>query len=147
MRVFRWLALLGIVALVGYGVTHSVFISANGLHWYWVEVATTEPMWERGLMGRVSMASNQGMLFIFPDERVVSFWMKDTLVPLDMIFLNAQKQVVSISANTQPCLNQAAQTCPTFQADQPIKYVLELKAGETKEKQILAGAQAYWLLY
>lgn len=147
MRLLRWLFLLGIVSLIGYWVSHSIFVAANGLHWYWVETATTEPMWERGLMGRASMASNQGMLFIFPDERVVSFWMKDTLMPLDMIFLNAQKQVVSVLANTQPCLNQAAQTCPIFQADQPIKYVLELKAGETKEKQILAGAQAYWFLY
>ena len=147
MRLLRWLVLLVIVALIGYGVSHSVFISANGWHWYWVETATTEPMWQRGLMGRMDMPSNQGMLFIFPDERVVSFWMKDTLMPLDMIFLNAKRQVVSISANTQPCLSQAEQTCPTFQADQPIQYVLELKAGETKEKQIPVGAQAYWFLY
>lgn len=147
MHLLRWLILLAVLVLVGYSMSHLVFVSANGWHWYWVETATTEPLWEKGLMGRTHMEDNQGMLFIFPDKRVVSFWMKDTLIPLDIIFLNDQKQVVSISANAQPCLNQAEQPCPTFQADQPIKYVLELKAGETKEKQILVGAQAYWFLY
>ncbi len=147
MYLFRWAFILVIVILVGYCVSHSVLMFANGWHWYWVDLATTEAAWEKGLMGRKALADNQGMLFVFPDQRNVSFWMKDTPIPLDIVFLNDQKQVVSISANAQPCLNQPEQTCATFQANQPVKYVLELKAGETKEKQVLVGAQAYWFPY
>ncbi len=64
-----------------------------------LEIANTPEKRRKGLMNRKSMADNHGMVFIFPDEQVLSFWMSNTLIPLDIIYVSAEGEVVSIHQN------------------------------------------------
>ncbi len=88
-----------------------------------VEVADTSAEWEFGLMNRTSMAPDHGMLFIFDDDSIRSFWMKDTLIPLDMIFLDSSGRIVDINKNATP-LSETVYT-----TKYPSKYVLEVNGG------------------
>src|SRR5881396_1630112 len=64
-----------------------------------VEIANTPETWERGLMERASLAPDAGMLFIFPDIAPRAFWMMNTLIPLDMLFIDAHYRVINIQEN------------------------------------------------
>ena len=100
---------------------------------YLIEVADTQQKAEQGLMWRKKMPQNQGMLFIFPHPRKVSMWMKNTYIPLDMIFLNGQNQVIWLHENARP-LDESLISCPY-----PAAKVLELNAGEIKAQKIQLG--------
>lgn len=91
-----------------------------------VELADTKAEQTKGLMFRKSLDENEGMLFVFDSERRHSFWMKNTLIPLDMIWLNSKKEVVHIEHSAPPCKESP---CPTYSSDQHALYVLELKGG------------------
>jgi uncharacterized membrane protein (UPF0127 family) len=77
-------------------------VTRTGVHRFKVEVADTEPTRMRGLMFRTSMAADRGMLFDFKQVAGVSFWMRNTLIPLDMIFIAPDGRVVSIARNAIP---------------------------------------------
>jgi hypothetical protein len=100
------------------------------------ELAQTPAQWSKGLMYRTSMPADSGMLFIFPDETPRSFWMKNTMVPLDMIFISAAGKIVDIKNDFQPC---TADPCPIYQSAAPAKYVLEVNAGIVKAKAVNLG--------
>ncbi|HOX29109.1 MAG TPA: DUF192 domain-containing protein [bacterium] len=87
------------------------------------EVATTVEQHAYGLMNRSSMPADSGMLFVFDSEDTLSFWMKDTLIPLDMIFADADKKIVDINRNAAPL------STTSFTAARPAKYVLEVNGG------------------
>jgi len=95
-----------------------------------IEVVSTPEELSKGLMFRESLEKNSGMLFIFPKEDFHSFWMKNTLIPLDIIWINSDKEIVFIKNNVQPCLEE---TCEIYSSNEKAKYVLELNAG-TAEK-------------
>jgi len=82
------------------------------------------------------MAQDHGMLFIFVNEAPRSFWMKNTRIPLDIIYFNSALELVSIAANTRPC--RVAQ-CPGYPSEGPAQYVLELNAGMATELGLAAG--------
>jgi hypothetical protein len=90
------------------------------------EIADTAEKLQRGLMFRTSMGENEGMLFVFNDEQPRTFWMKDTLIPLDIIFISSAGEVVDIKKNFVPC---AAEPCPSYTSKQSARYVLEVNAG------------------
>ncbi len=90
------------------------------------EVANDEPTRERGLMFRRSMPQDQGMLFIFPDEAPRSFWMKNTYLPLDLIFISHARQVVGVVHHAEPL------TSTPRSVQVPAQYVLEVNAGFAK---------------
>jgi uncharacterized protein len=98
-----------------------------------IEIADTEAKLEKGLMYRKSMKMDQGMLFIFDEERRLSFWMKNTHIPLDIIFINANKQIVHFAENTEP---YSLRSIPSFEYAQ---YVVEVNAGYCKEYKIQTG--------
>lgn len=99
-----------------------------------VDYATTEAAWERGLGGRESIPNNYGMLFIFPKDDIYGFWMKDTLIPLDIFWLDIDGRVVSISQDV------ATSTYPNvFYPATPARYVLETVAGFAREHSIATG--------
>ena len=100
---------------------------------YFVEIADTPKKAEIGLMYRRSMPQNQGMLFIFPRPKIIQMWMKNTYIPLDMVFFNTQGQVICLHENAKP-LDKSIITCPY-----PASKVLELNAGEIKAKNIQLG--------
>jgi uncharacterized membrane protein (UPF0127 family) len=91
-----------------------------------VEIADTSEEQALGLMFRDSMPGNEGMIFIFQDEAPRSFWMKNTRIPLDIMYFDKDLKLVSISADTPPC---RVSRCPSYPSKAPAKYVLELNAG------------------
>jgi hypothetical protein len=91
-----------------------------------VELALTEKEKEKGLMFRKSLGQNWGMFFVFDKEEKYSFYMKNTLIPLDIIWINANNEVVFISENTMPCEKDF---CPSIEPVREAKYVLEINGG------------------
>ncbi|MFQ5478619.1 MAG: DUF192 domain-containing protein [Candidatus Binatia bacterium] len=98
-----------------------------------VELALTEEQRRRGLMWRDSLGDSEGMLFVFPDEGPLSFWMKNTPSPLDIVFINSDKRVVSVAANTVPYSEKR------IPSRGPSRFVLEVKAGFCKRHGVRAG--------
>ncbi|HEX5354129.1 MAG TPA: DUF192 domain-containing protein [Rhodanobacteraceae bacterium] len=95
-------------------------------HAFSVEVAATPAQWGHGLMNRTSMPGNHGMLFVYPEAQPLSFWMKDTLIPLDMLFFDDRHRLVTIQGDVPPCRTT---TCPSYLSGVTARYVLELNAG------------------
>ena len=91
-----------------------------------VEVADSSEEQALGLMFRDSMPADEGMIFIFPNEAPRSFWMKNTRIPLDIMYFDKDLKLVSISADTPPC---KVSRCPSYPSIAPAQYVLELNAG------------------
>lgn len=88
-----------------------------------IEIADTDYDIQTGLMYRDSMKDSQGMLFVFPSSTLRSFYMKNTKIPLDIIFLNGQKQIVSFKENAVPFDESG------LQSEVPAQFVLEVNAG------------------
>jgi len=103
-----------------------------------IEIARNESERELGLMYREKMAENQGMFFIFDDAEARSFWMKNTLISLDMIFVNDKDQIITIHKHTIP-LSEGSYT-----STGPAKYAIEVKAGFTDRHKILVGDRIAW---
>ena len=103
-----------------------------------VEVAETSAEHELGLMFRDSMPADHGMIFIFQDESPRSFWMKNTRIPLDIMYFDRDLRMVSISADTPPC---KVVYCPSYPSVAPAKYVLELNAGSAASLGVGVGDQ------
>ena len=99
------------------------------------EVADSFKNRQRGLMFREKLADNQGMLFIFENEDIQIFWMKNMVLPLDMIWVGADKNIVEIKENVPPC----AGPCENIVPAQKAKYVLEVNAGFVKRNRIRVG--------
>ena len=104
---------------------------------YKVELARTPDEQAQGLMFRESLAPNAGMLFLFGDASVRPFWMKNTMIPLDIIWLDAGGKVLFVSENTPPC---KADPCPSYGPDKPAVNVLELAGGMAKKEGIAVGS-------
>ncbi len=94
------------------------------------ELAVNEEDRARGLMFRQTLNTDEGMLFVFQKDEYNSFWMKNTLIPLDMVWLDSSRRVIFIAENVPPC---KAEPCPSYGPDLPSRYVLELKAGKARE--------------
>ena len=101
-----------------------------------VEVADTPQKQSQGLMSRENLKLDHGMLFIFDDESILSFWMKDTLIPLDMIFVDETFRIINVVDNALPC---NIEPCPDYSSEKPAKYVLEVNAGFVETNDIEAG--------
>jgi uncharacterized membrane protein (UPF0127 family) len=91
------------------------------------EFATDDASRERGLMYRTSLAADHSMLFVFPDDQPRGFWMKNTLIPLDILYFDKERRLVAMQLDAQPC---KADPCAIYPSGgQYARYVLELKAG------------------
>jgi uncharacterized membrane protein (UPF0127 family) len=101
------------------------------------ELAYTDANRSRGLMFRESMPADAGMLFLFPELDVHSFWMKNTLIPLDILWLNERKEVVYL-ITAQPCKKDP---CDPIIPLQKARFVLEVNAGFAKKNKIDIGSQ------
>ncbi len=100
-----------------------------------VELADDAPSRAKGLMNRDSLARSAGMLFVYPAPKRVGFWMKDTLIPLDMIFMDETGTVRRIHHNAQP-----HDLRPKMGGD-AIQYVLEINGGLARQMGIIEGSQ------
>ncbi|MBU2082097.1 DUF192 domain-containing protein [Patescibacteria group bacterium] len=101
-----------------------------------VEFAKTAQELETGLMNRDSLEKNSGMFFVFSDEKARSFWMKDTLIPLDMIFISSNGRVNEI-VTQRPCPEN--RTCQIYESKSLAQYVLEINAGQAEKWNITPG--------
>ena len=104
---------------------------------YAVEVADNPDSRERGLMFRKDMPAENGMLFIFDDEDIRTFWMKNTYIALDILYFDSDKRLVSAQLGVPPCGDQ--QRCPLYPSAGPARYVLELNAGESNGLALKPG--------
>jgi uncharacterized membrane protein (UPF0127 family) len=102
-----------------------------------LELALTPEETSNGLMFRPTLPENRGMLFLFDQPRIPTFWMKNTLIPLDLVFLDGAGVVVDVVANVQPC---AAEPCPNYPPSSPAQAVLEIGAGVAEAHGIETGA-------
>lgn len=101
-----------------------------------VEVVDTPGLRTRGLMWRDALSKDGGMLFVFPVADMYVFWMKNTLISLDMFFINKEMKVVDIVHNAVPCIKEP---CELYQSNQPVMYVVETNAGFARKNGIVAG--------
>ena len=108
-----------------------------------VEVVRKEEELHRGLQFRTSLAPDSGMLFVFQKSWSYAFWMKDTLIPLDMIWLDDARRVVHIEHNVPPC---TADPCPRYPPGHEALYVLEINAGYADQLGLKIGDIAEFAL-
>jgi len=101
-----------------------------------VEIADTPEKQLRGLMYREFIPDDFGMLFIYRTEYPRSYWMKNCLASLDIIFLDKNKQVINIHFNVPPCEDEP---CKTYGSERPAQYVLELRGNRAKELNLKPG--------
>ncbi len=102
-----------------------------------VEVVTSSEKQALGLMFRDEMAQDHGMLFVFPREAARSFWMKNTRIALDIMYFDADLQLVSVAENALPCRSDP---CPAYPSEGPARYVLELNAGLAGDLKLRRGS-------
>ena len=110
-------------------------------HCFQVELAVTPDARARGLMFRKHLDKDRGMLFIFEEEDIHPFWMKITLIPLDILWINSKKEIVFIYKNAQPC---SIEPCPTIYPGRIAKYVLELKGGSSDKIGLAEGDKVFF---
>jgi len=101
-----------------------------------VEVAANEELRSQGLMYRDQLAENRGMIFLFQQPGEYPFWMKNTFIPLDMIWMDAQHRIVHIAHDVQPC---KADPCPNYPPNAQASSVLELAAGVAAKHHLADG--------
>jgi uncharacterized protein len=102
-----------------------------------VELAANDDTRAQGLMFRDRVNPGTGMLFLFAQTGEYPFWMKNTLVPLDMIWIDEGRRVVHVAANVPPC---KADPCPSYPPNAQARYVLELGAGEAAKHRVVKGS-------
>lgn len=103
-----------------------------------VSIADTPDKRQHGLMQRDHLPADEGMLFIFEKQDLHAFWMKETLIPLDMIWMDEDGRVVDIEAHAPPCNTSP---CHIYVPENKARYVLELNAGTTETKNITIGSK------
>jgi len=134
----RWISpFIFAVAMINYTHTKNIIVHIDPKHVIDCEVAQDPSAVQKGLMFRKHLTAHQGMLFIFPQSSNWSFWMKNTLIPLDIIWLDANKTVLYISKNTPPCPKDTL-NCPTYTPPTYLKakYVLEIAQGQSERLNI-----------
>lgn len=116
------------------------FLSAEGVKIasIVVEIAETDEARAKGLMGRMRLGLTEGMLFIYERADLLFFWMKNTPISLDMIFVDGEKRIVHVVESTQPMSTQ------TYGSRFPARYVVEVPSGFAKFFKILAGMRIQW---
>lgn len=104
-----------------------------------VEVADDDAERIRGLMFRDSMDADKGMLFVFEGNEPRAFWMKNTRIPLDILYFDHARKLVSQQRDVPPCT--LGNRCPSYPSDAPATYVLELNAGQAAKLGLEDGTE------
>ncbi|MEK6826382.1 MAG: DUF192 domain-containing protein [Nanoarchaeota archaeon] len=131
---FLMILLIGIVLISGCTGGY-VEVKGNRIK---VETADDPEERMRGLMFRDSLGENEGMLFIFDDSQTRRFWMKNTLIPLDIVFISEDFEIINV-VEAVPCTEEP---CEIYRSAGNAKYVLEVNGGFNKRNNITAGDRA-----
>ncbi|WP_271680576.1 DUF192 domain-containing protein [Thermomonas mangrovi] len=106
---------------------------------YAIEIADDDAERARGLMFRDALPTGHGMLFIHDAEEPQAYWMKNTKIPLDILYFDDERKLVAQQRDVPPC--SLGDGCPSYPSDAPARYVLELNAGEAARLQLKDGAE------
>ena len=131
--VFACVIIPNVRALETFPVAPLTIETKGGAHKFTVEVATTRKQLAQGLMLRRKMAADAGMVFVYKHTGQISMWMKNTLIPLDMLFIDSAGKITKIVARTTPMSQEI------IASDGPIRVVLELNSGMTSRLSIKTG--------
>ena len=112
-------------------------VTDDSTHQFKVEVASTEEEKRQGLMEREFLADDSGMLFVYDEEKKQSFWMKNMIIPLDILFIGSNLVINHIAHNAIPC--EPSDDCINYVSPNKSKYVLELNAGVSEKLNIEKG--------
>ena len=110
-----------------------------GGHRYAIEIADDDAERARGLMFRDTMNADHGMLFIHDRQEPQAYWMKNTKIPLDILYFDDERRLVTQQRDVPPC--SLGDGCPPYPSNAPARYVLELNAGEAAQLKLENGAQ------
>ena len=106
---------------------------------YSIEIAANDAERARGLMFRDALPADHGMLFIHERQEPQAYWMKNTRIPLDILYFDNARKLVSQQRDVPPC--SLGDACPPYPSDAPARFVLELNAGEAARLQLDDGAE------
>ena len=127
-----------LLLLAGCASAKGPWVELNGKR-YTIEVADDDAERARGLMFRNEMEQDHGMLFIHDVEAPQSYWMKNTHIPLDILYFDDARRLVSQQRDVPPC--SLGDACPPYPSAAPARYVLELNAGEAAKLELETGAE------
>lgn len=113
------------------------YVELDG-HRFQIEIAADEASRERGLMFRENLLSDHGMLFVFDDAQPRMFWMKNTHIPLDILYFDPNYKLLSVQHRVPPCLG-SGNNCPAYPSEGAAQYVLELNAGVADKLGVKPG--------
>ncbi len=142
---FEVLAVVGVFALLAFVLsyfaskeqTESFFVAKLAEQEIVLEIADNEFLRTKGLSERESLGENEGMIFVFDeDTEGLSFWMKNTYIPLDIIFLNSELEVVHIIEDVPICQEDP---CPAYEYEGEARFVIEMNAGWSKKNDLELG--------
>lgn len=134
VRMAAWVVLGATPALGGCAGTDGPWVEVGGQR-FGVEIADDDAERSRGLMFRDSMPRDRGMLFVFERQQALAFWMKNTRIPLDILYFDEDRKLVSAAA-ASPCTTPR---CPAYPSTGPGRFVLELNAGLARELKLQPG--------
>ncbi len=126
------------LALAGCASAGGSWVELAG-HRYGVEIADDDAERERGLMFRDELAADRGLLFIHERQEPQAYWMKNTRIPLDILYFDNARKLVSQQRDVPPCT--LGDACPPYPSDAPARYVLELNAGEAARLSLHDGVE------
>ncbi len=133
----NWLTAAAALLMLGACQASEPWVEVKGQR-FQVELAADDQSRAMGLMFREELPINQGMLFLFRREAPRSFWMLNTRIPLDIIYLDRDLKVVSIVANARPCRRSP---CRSYPSTGPAQFVLELNGGQAADLGLEPGDQ------
>lgn len=138
MRPFRVLVPALLLTLAGCASTGGHWVEVGGQR-YEVEIADNDASRAQGLMFRDKMADGHGMLFIHDYEEPQAYWMKNTRIPLDILYFDTGRRLVTQQRDVPPC--SAGDACPIYPSNAPARYVLELNAGQAAKLKLQDGSE------
>ena len=134
-RTQRTLAAAAVLLSGAAAAASGAYVEIKG-HRYTIEIAADDASRAHGLMDRTHMDADRGMLFVFENDEPRAFWMKNTKIPLDMLFFDREQRLISVQHDVPPCVSDP---CPPYRSGAPARYVLELNAGESAKMGLTPG--------
>ncbi|GGZ65541.1 hypothetical protein GCM10008101_19340 [Lysobacter xinjiangensis] len=127
---------LGLLLVSGCATGQDTWVEIGGKR-YAVEIADDNEERARGLMFRDELPADHGMLFVHDREEPLAYWMKNTKIPLDILYFDTQRRLVAQQRDVPPCT--LGDGCPPYPSQAPARYVLELNAGQAEQLKLQVG--------